>query len=33
VLQWRPTTAEPFAPAGLYAIKIDTDGDASADLT
>jgi hypothetical protein len=28
----RPTTREPFAPGALYEIKIDTDGDASADL-
>jgi len=28
-----PTTAEPFAPEGLYEIKIDTDGDAIADIT
>src|SRR5215470_2249822 len=27
-----PTTAEPFAPEGLYEIKIDTDGDAIADI-
>jgi hypothetical protein len=27
-----PTTAEPFAPAALYEIKIDTDGDAVADI-
>jgi len=27
------TTAEPFAPAALYALRIDTDGDAMADLT
>src|SRR5262245_33346019 len=27
-----PTTAEPFAPEGLYEIKIDTDGDAVADI-
>src|SRR5260370_32684229 len=32
VLQSGPTTAEPFAPEGLYEIKIDTDGDAIADL-
>jgi Domain of unknown function (DUF4331) len=32
VLQSRPTTAEPFAPEGLYEIKIDTDGDAIADI-
>src|SRR5437868_4357540 len=31
VLQSGPTTAEPFAPEGLYEIKIDTDGDAIAD--
>lgn len=28
-----PTTAEPFAPEALYEIKIDTNGDAVADLT
>src|SRR5215510_9602463 len=27
-----PTTAEPFAPEALYVLKIDTDGDAVADL-
>jgi hypothetical protein len=27
-----PTTAEPFAPEALYEIKIDTDGDAIADI-
>src|SRR3954471_20622791 len=27
-----PTTAEPFAPEALYELKIDTDGDAVADL-
>jgi hypothetical protein len=27
-----PTTAEPFAPAALYELKIDTDGDAVADI-
>lgn len=27
-----PTTAEPFAPEALYEIKIDTDGDAVADI-
>jgi hypothetical protein len=27
-----PTTAEPFAPDALYEIKIDTDGDAVADI-
>ena len=26
------TTAEPFAPEALYEIKIDTDGDAVADI-
>src|SRR6202790_3117917 len=26
------TTAEPFAPEGLYELKIDTDGDAVADI-
>src|SRR6266581_837230 len=33
VLQAGPTTAEPFAPEGLYEIKIDTDGDTIADIT
>ena len=28
----RPTTVEPFAPDGLYEIKIDTNGDAIADI-
>jgi hypothetical protein len=32
VLQSGPTTAVPFAPEGLYEIKIDTDGDAIADI-
>src|SRR5260221_4916378 len=27
-----PTTAEPFATEGLYEFKIDTDGDAVADI-
>ncbi len=27
-----PTTAEPFAPVALYELKIDTDGDAVADI-
>src|SRR6266566_7752096 len=27
-----PTTAEPFAPEALYEIKIDTNGDAIADI-
>lgn len=27
-----PTTAEPFAPGALYEFKIDTDGDAIADI-
>jgi hypothetical protein len=27
-----PTTAEPFAPAALYELKIDTNGDAVADI-
>src|SRR5438876_4671130 len=27
-----PTTTEPFAPGALYEIKVDTDGDAVADL-
>ena len=33
VIQAGPTTPEPFAPEGLYEIKIDTDGDAIADIT
>lgn len=28
----QPTTTEPFAPGALYEIKIDTDGDAVADI-
>src|SRR3989440_2774628 len=28
-----PTTIEPFAPAAMYELKIDTDGDAVADIT
>ena len=28
-----PTTAEPFAPEALYELKIDTNGDAVADIT
>jgi Domain of unknown function (DUF4331) len=28
-----PTTDEPFAPEALYEIKVDTDGDAVADIT
>jgi hypothetical protein len=28
-----PTTKEPFAPGALYEFKIDTDGDAIADIT
>jgi len=28
-----PTTTEPFAPGALYEIKIDTDGDAIADIS
>jgi len=28
-----PTTAEPFSPEALYEIRIDTDGDAVADIT
>ena len=28
-----PTTTEPFAPGGLYEVKVDTNGDAVADLT
>ena len=28
-----PTTAEPFAPEALYELRIDTDGDAVADIT
>ena len=27
-----PTTADPFAPEALYELKIDTDGDAVADI-
>jgi hypothetical protein len=27
-----PTTTEPFAPGALYEFKIDTDGDAIADI-
>src|SRR6476620_6886575 len=27
-----PTTSEPFAPGALYEIKIDTNGDAIADI-
>src|SRR5882757_8754382 len=27
-----PTTAEPFAPEAVYELKIDTDGDAVADI-
>jgi len=27
-----PTTTEPFAPGAIYELKIDTDGDAVADL-
>jgi hypothetical protein len=33
VLKSGPTTDEPFAPEGLYEIKIDTDGDAVANIT
>src|SRR5215471_3762241 len=33
VINAGPTPAEPFAPEGLYEIKIDTDGDAIADIT
>jgi hypothetical protein len=32
VIQSGPTPAEPFAPEALYEIKIDTDGDAVADI-
>jgi Domain of unknown function (DUF4331) len=32
VIQMGPSTAEPFAPEGLYEIKIDTNGDAVADI-
>jgi hypothetical protein len=32
VIKSGPTIAEPFAPDGLYEIKIDTDGDAVADI-
>src|SRR6266481_1936627 len=28
-----PTTKEPFAPGALYQLKIDTDGDAVADIS
>jgi len=28
-----PTTAEPFSPGALYELRIDTDGDAVADIT
>src|SRR6267154_6860798 len=28
-----PTTTEPFSPEALYEIRIDTDGDAVADIT
>src|SRR6266850_3989643 len=28
-----PTTTEPFAPGALYEVKIDTDGDARADIS
>src|ERR1700675_2520643 len=28
----KPTTEEPFAPGALYEIKIDTNGDATADI-
>ena len=27
-----PTTAEPFSPEALYELKVDTDGDAIADI-
>src|SRR5467141_274467 len=32
VIKTAPTIAEPFAPEGLYEIKIDTDGDAIANI-
>ena len=32
VIKAGPTIAEPFAPEGLYEIKIDIDGDAIADI-
>ena len=32
VIKSAPTTAEPFAPDGLYEFKIDTDGDAVANI-
>src|SRR5712675_1898478 len=32
VIQPRPTTVEPFAPHALYELKIDTNGDAVADI-
>src|ERR1700736_5237232 len=28
-----PTTTEPFAPGALYELKVDTDGDAIADIS
>ena len=31
-IQPGPTTAEPFAPHALYELKIDTNGDAVADI-
>src|SRR3954470_12981004 len=32
VIEPKPTTTEPFSPDALYEIKIDTDGDAVADI-
>ncbi len=32
VIHPEPTTAEPFAPNGLYELKVDTNGDAVADI-
>src|SRR6267143_3618416 len=32
VIKSGPTSPEPFAPDGLYEIKIDTDGDAIANI-
>jgi len=32
VIHPQPTTSEPFAPDGLYELKIDTNGDAVADI-
>src|SRR3954453_8428961 len=32
VIHPEPTTAEPFSPNGLYEFKVDTNGDAVADI-